>query len=64
MPVATPFNAARVVVKLDPPLVVERSFPPETRWVLEVVDFPALGTGERQWRWRAMEGTLPSGATR
>ncbi|HXK22521.1 MAG TPA: hypothetical protein VMS55_07585 [Myxococcota bacterium] len=64
LPVATPFNAARVVVRLDPPLVVERSFPPDTRWVLEVVDFPALGAGERQWRWRAMGGTLPSGATR
>jgi hypothetical protein len=64
LPIATPFNAARVVVRLDPPLVVERSFPPETRWVLEVVDFPALGAGERQWRWRAMEGTLPTGATR
>ena len=64
LPIATPLNAARVVVRLDPPLVVERSFPPETRWVLEVVDFPALGSGERQWRWRAMEGPLPSGATR
>ncbi|HEX5066546.1 MAG TPA: hypothetical protein VFY49_10555 [Myxococcota bacterium] len=55
LPVAAPPSAARVVVRLDPPLVVERSFPAETRWVLEVLDFPALGPGERQWRWRPLE---------
>jgi hypothetical protein len=55
LPVAAPPSAARVVVRLDPPLVVERSFPADTRWVLEVLDFPALGPGERQWRWRPLE---------
>jgi hypothetical protein len=55
LPIATPPSAARVVVRLDPPLIVERSFPADTRWVLEVLEFPALGPGERQWRWRPLE---------
>ena len=55
LPVATPPSAARVVVRLEPPLIVERSFPADTRWVLEVLDFPVLGPGERQWRWRPLE---------
>jgi hypothetical protein len=60
VPVTAPPTAARVVVPLDPPLVVERSFPADTRWVLEVLDFPALGPGERQWRWRPLaRGAAP-----
>ncbi len=35
--------------------MVEREFEPGERWVLEVVDFPALDLGERQWRWRPLE---------
>jgi hypothetical protein len=55
LPVALPGGAARLRVALQPPLVVEREFEPGERWVLEVVDFPALDLGERQWRWRPLE---------
>jgi len=63
LPIAVPRGPTRVVVALDPPLVLERSFPPDTRWVLEVVDFPTLGAGERQWRWLPMPRADRGGAT-
>lgn len=52
LPVAVPLGTTRIVVALDPPLILERSFPPDTRWILEILDFPTLGPEERQWRWR------------
>ena len=61
LPVALPGGPARVRVALQPPLVVEREFDPGSRWVLEIVDFPALDLGERQWRWRPIEAaTAPA----
>jgi hypothetical protein len=54
LPVAAPLGATRIVVALEPPLVLERSFPAATRWTLEVVDFPALDPPARQWRWRPL----------
>ena len=53
LPVRLAPGAAAVVVKLDPPLRVESDFEPGTRWVLQVLDFPALDPPERQWRWKA-----------
>jgi hypothetical protein len=64
LPIAVPLGPARVVVALDPPLVLERSFPPGTRWILEIVDFPALGPGERQWRWRPFAERAAAGHAR
>jgi hypothetical protein len=55
LPVALPAGRARIRVALDPPLVVEQEVELGTRSVLEVVDFPALELGERQWRWRSVE---------
>jgi hypothetical protein len=55
LPVALPAGPARVRVALQPPLVVDRDFEAGSRWVLEIVDFPALDLGERQWRWRPVE---------
>ena len=51
LPVEMLSGPSAVVVKLDPPLRLERSFPPGTRWLLQVLDFPALDPPERQWRW-------------
>jgi hypothetical protein len=47
-------GVARLVVGLEPPLVLERGFPAASRWVLEIVDFPALDPPARHWRWRAL----------
>jgi hypothetical protein len=55
LPVALSAGVARLAVALDPPLVLERSFPAGSRWVLEIVDFPALDPPARHWRWRAVE---------
>jgi hypothetical protein len=51
LPVEVLSGRSAVVVKLDPPLRIERSFMPGTRWLLQVLDFPALDPPERQWRW-------------
>jgi hypothetical protein len=51
LPVEVLSGRSAVVVKLDPPLRLERSFMPGTRWLLQVLDFPALDPPERQWRW-------------
>jgi hypothetical protein len=61
LPVEVLSGPSAVVVKLDPPLRVERSFPPGTRWLLQVLDFPALEPPERHWRWRD-DGPLPVAA--
>jgi hypothetical protein len=53
LPVELAPGPADVVVKLDPPLRISRSFEPGTRWVLQVLDFPDLDPPERQWRWLA-----------
>lgn len=53
LPVQLAAGPAAVVVDLDPPLRVERSFVSDTRWVLQVLDFPGLDPPERQWRWLA-----------
>lgn len=52
MPV--PPGRATVVVRLDPPLRLERSFPAGSRWQLEVLDFPALDPPVREWHWREL----------
>lgn len=52
LPVAVGPGVARLVVGLEPPLVLERGFPAASRWVLEIVDFPALDPPARHWRWR------------
>jgi hypothetical protein len=61
LPVEILSGPAAVVVKLDPPLRVERSFQPGTRWLLQVLDFPALDPPERHWRWLD-DGPPPVGA--
>jgi len=62
LPVAIAPGTARLVVALDPPLVLERSFPANSRWALEIVDFPALDPPARHWRWRALEAPEPESA--
>lgn len=57
LPVAVPPGPTRLVVALEPPLILERSFPAGTRWTLEVLDFPTLGRDAREWRWQPYAGT-------
>jgi hypothetical protein len=59
LPVAVPSGPSRLVVALDPPLILERSFPPGTHWTLEVLDFPTLGRDTREWHWRPFAGAPP-----
>jgi hypothetical protein len=42
------------VLQLDPPLRLDRSFAPGSRWQLDVLDFPALDPPVREWRWREL----------
>lgn len=53
LPVQIAPGPAEVVVELDPPLRVPRSFVGGTRWVLQILDFPGLDPPERHWRWQA-----------
>lgn len=57
LPVAVPPGPTRLVVALEPPLILERSFPAGTRWTLEVLDFPTLGRDAREWRWQPYAGS-------
>ena len=52
--IPVPPGRATVVVQLDPPLRVARSFAPGSRWQLEVLDFPALDPPVREWRWQEL----------
>jgi hypothetical protein len=51
LPIAASGGRATVVVELDPPLRVEATLVPGHRHVLQVIDFPALDSQTRHWRW-------------
>jgi len=40
-----------VVVEFDPPLRVKRTIAPGERWLLQVLEFPAIDPWARRWRW-------------
>jgi hypothetical protein len=57
-----PPGRATLVVRLEPPLRLERSFAPGSRWQLQVLDFPALDPPVREWVWRELPPEPESGS--
>lgn len=48
-------------LELEPPLRIERSFPPGADLVLQVIEFPALDPPVRKWRWQHFSGGTQGG---
>jgi hypothetical protein len=49
-----------VVIEFDPPLRVERTIAPGDRWLLQVLEFPAIDPWARRWRWSRLPEPSPA----
>jgi hypothetical protein len=60
-PVAILPGRGTLELDLEPPLRIERSFPPDSDLVLQVIEFPALDPPVRKWRWRQASQEMRGG---